>query len=553
MIELKGKGVSAGAAFGPLRFFRRAERKAVPRIATDEPETELKRYQAASEAAKLQLGDLAEKVRAEAGNDAASLFETHQMMLDDLDFIDTVTKLIHEQRLSAEAAVEDAGKQFAEMFSSMDDAYMKARSADVHDISARLIRILTGTGDPGVPGNGPVIVASDDLTPSETVQLDKNRLLGFVLSGGNSNSHTAILARTLGIPAVICVSGLDRKYEGHPAIIDGQTGRILMEPDEAEKKLYLEKQKQQQEEHRLLNQLKGKPDATLDGKTIRLYANIANPGDLSSVLDCDARGIGLFRSEFLYLGKEDFPSEDQQFAAYKTVLEGMKGKPVIIRTLDIGADKQAGYFHLPKEKNPALGMRAIRICLTRPEIFKTQLRALYRASAFGNLSIMFPMITSVWEVQEIKRICAEVREELTGEKIPYSGRVPLGIMVETPASVMVSDQLAREVDFFSIGTNDLTQYTLAVDRQGVKGLDRFYNPYHPAVLRMIRTTVENAHKAGIWAGICGELGSDPTLLETFLAMGVDELSVTPRAVLSLRNRIRRLDSQKNREKLLAKL
>ena len=552
MTELHGKGVSSGTALGPLRFFRRAAKKAAPRTAAADPEAELARCRQASKEAQFQLGDLAEKVRAEAGDSAASLFETHQMMLDDPDFTESIEKSIRDEHLSAEAAIEKTGRQFANMFVSMDNAYMKARSADVRDIAARLIRILTGAKEPGVPGSGPAVVVSDDLSPSETVQLDKTRLLGFVLSGGNSNSHTAILARTLGIPAVIGVSGLSRKDEGREAILNGQTGQVLLDPDEAARRRFRQEQAQQEEARRLLAQLKGKPDVTRDGKKIRLYANIANPGD-PAVLESDARGIGLFRSEFLYLGKEDFPSENQQFDAYKAVVQGMKGQPVVIRTLDIGADKQADYFELAPEKNPALGMRAIRICLTRPEIFRTQLRALYRASAFGSLSIMFPMITSVWEVRAVKHVCAEVRRELAAEKVPYNEKVPLGIMIETPASVLISDRLAQEVDFFSIGTNDLTQYTLAVDRQGVKGLERFYDPHHPAVLRMIRMTVENAHKAGIWAGICGELGSDPSLLELFLAMGVDELSVTPRAVLPLRDKIRAADSGKNRENLLAAL
>ena len=470
------------------------------------------------------------------------LFEAHQMMLDDLDFVESIEGMIENDRVNAEAAVSDTGAQFAEMFAAMDDSYMQARAADIRDISARVIGILTGEGESGIVSDVPCIVAADDLAPSETVQLDKALILGFITAGGSANSHTAILARTMGIPAIISAGdALQPEMEGKYAIIDGQTGEAVIEPDDAERERLLKKQAKEKALKELLNQLKGKPNVTKDGRNVMVYCNIGSPADIDAVLQNDGGGIGLFRSEFLYLQGSDYPTEDEQFKAYKTVAERMGGRRVIIRTLDIGADKQADYFHLDKEENPAMGLRAIRICLTRPEVFRTQLRALYRASAYGKIAIMFPMITSVWEVQEIKRICRNIRAELAEEGVPMADKVELGIMIETPAAVMMSAELAREVDFFSVGTNDLTQYTLAVDRQGV-GLDRFFDAHHPAVLRMIRMAAENAHKAGIWIGICGELGADAELTETFLSMGIDELSVSPSAVLPLRSAIRSIDT-----------
>ena len=503
---------------------------------------ELARFHDACETAKEQLGVLHDKALAEAGEDAAILFEAHQMMLDDLDFVESIERLIENDRLNAEAAVSDTGAQFAEMFAAMDDSYMQARAADIRDISTRVVGILTGEGESGIVSDVPCIVAADDLAPSETVQLDKSLILGFITAGGSANSHTAILARTMGIPAIIGAGdALQSEMEGKYAIIDGQTGEAVIEPDDAERERLLKKQAKEKALKELLDQLKGKPNVTKDGRNVMVYCNIGSPADIDAVLQNDGGGIGLFRSEFLYLQGSDYPTEDEQFEAYKTVAERMGGRRVIIRTLDIGADKQADYFHLDKEENPAMGLRAIRICLTRPEVFRMQLRALYRASAYGKIAIMFPMITSVWEVQEIKRICRNIRAELAEEGAPMADKVELGIMIETPAAVMMSVELAREVDFFSVGTNDLTQYTLAVDRQGV-GLDRFFDAHHPAVLRMIRMAAENAHKAGIWIGICGELGADAELTETFLSMGIDELSVSPSAVLPLRSTIRSIDT-----------
>lgn len=466
------------------------------------------------------------------------LFEAHQMMLEDLDFVESIEGMIENDRVNAEAAVSDTGAQFA----AMDDSYMQARAADIRDIAARVVGILTGEGESGIVSDVPCIVAADDLAPSETVQMDKSLILGFITSAGSANSHTAILARTMGIPAIIGAgAALKPELEGKYAIIDGQIGEAVVEPDEAERDRLLKKQAKEKALKELLDQLKGKPNVTKDGRNVLVYCNIGSPADIDAVLQNDGGGIGLFRSEFLYLQGSDYPTEDEQFEAYKTVAERMGGKRVIIRTLDIGADKQADYFHLDKEENLAMGLRAIRICLTRPEVFRTQLRALYRASAYGKIAIMFPMITSVWEVQEIKRICRNIRAELAEEGVPMADTVELGIMIETPAAVMMSAELANEVDFFSVGTNDLTQYTLAVDRQGV-GLDRFFDAHHPAVLRMIRMAAENAHKVGIWIGICGELGADAELTETFLSMGIDELSVSPSAVLPLRSAIRSIDT-----------
>lgn len=541
MEQIFGKGVSKGVAAGPISFYRRPSGE-IPRRSVTDTAAELARFHDACETAKEQLGVLHDKALAEAGEDAAMLFETHQMMLDDLDFVESIEGLIENDRLNAEAAVSDTGAQFAEMFAAMDDSYMQARAADIRDISTRVVGILTGEGESGIVSDVPCIVAADDLAPSETVQLDKSLILGFITAGGSANSHTAILARTMGIPAIIGAGdALQAEMEGKYAIIDGQTGETVIEPDDAERERLLKKQAKEKALKELLDQLKGKPNETRDGRNVMVYCNIGSPADIDAVLQNDGGGIGLFRSEFLYLQGSDYPTEDEQFEAYKTVAERMGGKRVIIRTLDIGADKQADYFHLDKEENPAMGLRAIRICLTRPEVFRTQLRALYRASAYGKIAIMFPMITSVWEVQEIKRICRNIRAELAEEGVPMADKVELGIMIETPAAVMMSAELAREVDFFSVGTNDLTQYTLAVDRQGV-GLDRFFDAHHPAVLRMLRMTAENAHRAGIWIGICGELGADAELTETFLSMGIDELSVSPSAVLPLRSAIRSIDT-----------
>lgn len=514
MEQIFGKGVSKGVAAGPISFYRRPSGE-IPRRSVTDTAAELARFHDACETAKKQLGVLHDKALAEAGEDAAMLFEAHQMMLDDLDFVESIEGLIENDRLNAEAAVSDTGAQFAEMFAAMDDSYMQARAADIRDISTRVVGILTGEGESGIVSDVPCIVAADDLAPSETVQLDKSLILGFITAGGSANSHTAILARTMGIPAIIGAGdALQAEMEGKYAIIDGQTGETVIEPDDAERERLLKKQAKEKALKELLDQLKGKPNETRDGRNVMVYCNIGSPADIDAVLQNDGGGIGLFRSEFLYLQGSDYPTEDEQFEAYKTVAERMGGRRVIIRTLDIGADKQADYFHLDKEENPAMGLRAIRICLTRPEVFRTQLRALYRASAYGKIAIMFPMITSVWEVQEIKRICRNIRAELAEEGVPMADKVELGIMIETPAAVMMSAELACEVDFFSVGTNDLTQYTLAVDRQGV-GLDRFFDAHHPAVLRMLRMTAENAHRAGIWIGICGELGADAELTETF--------------------------------------
>lgn len=541
MEQIFGKGVSKGVAAGPISFYRRPSGE-IPRRSVTDTAAELARFHDACETAKEQLGVLHDKALAEAGEDAAMLFEAHQMMLDDLDFVESIEGLIENDRLNAEAAVSDTGAQFAEMFAAMDDSYMQARAADIRDISTRVVGILTGEGESGIVSDVPCIVAADDLAPSETVQLDKSLILGFITAGGSANSHTAILARTMGIPAIIGAGdALQAEMEGKYAIIDGQTGETVIEPDDAERERLLKKQAKEKALKELLDQLKGKPNETRDGRNVMVYCNIGSPADIDAVLQNDGGGIGLFRSEFLYLQGSDYPTEDEQFEAYKTVAERMGGRRVIIRTLDIGADKQADYFHLDKEENPAMGLRAIRICLTRPEVFRTQLRALYRASAYGKIAIMFPMITSVWEVQEIKRICRNIRAELAEEGAPMADKVELGIMIETPAAVMMSAELACEVDFFSVGTNDLTQYTLAVDRQGV-GLDRFFDAHHPAVLRMLRMTAENAHRAGIWIGICGELGADAELTETFLSMGIDELSVSPSAVLPLRSAIRSIDT-----------
>lgn len=556
MISIQGKGVSSGVGVGPLYFYHRAK-TSIPRYTVEDTDAEWHRFKGAQTGAIEQLGELAEKARAEAGDEAAMLFETHQMMVEDLDYEEAIEDRITNEKMNAEAAIADTSLQFAEMFEAMDDSYMQARAADVKDVSRRLLSILGGAVEGGIASDVPVLLAADDLAPSETVQLDKSKILGFITAGGSGSSHTAILARTMGIPAIVGVGdALKPEYEGRQVIIDGATGSVVIDPDDMTRDKMLKKREEQLRLQlrlqRLLETLKGQPNITKDGKTIRVYCNIGSPEDVHAVQVNDGGGIGLFRSEFLYLNCEDYPTEDQQFEAYKQVLADMDGKEVIIRTLDIGADKQIGYFNLPHEENPAMGMRALRICLTRPEVFHTQLRALYRASAFGKLRIMFPMVTNVWEVREAKRQCEDVKRELKEEGIPYSEDVEIGIMIETPAAVMISDRLAKEVDFFSVGTNDLTQYTLACDRQN-NDLGRFYDPHHPAVLRMLKMVADNAHKNGIWVGICGELGADLTLTETFLAIGIDELSVSPRAVLPLRNAIRMTDTRETSPRILAAL
>ena len=552
MITVQGKGVSSGVAAGPLYFYQRAK-GTLRRYEVEDREAEFARFKEAQAKAIEQLGVLAEKAREEAGDEAAMLFETHQMMCEDLDYEEAIEGFIKESGLNAEAAVTDAGAFQAEAFAAMEDDYFKARAADVKDISGRIVGILMGVVQGGIDSDVPVILASDDLAPSETVQLDKSKILGFVTSGGSGSSHTAILARTMGIPAIIGVGDqLKPEYEGREVIVDGGTGNVVVDADSETRERLMKKRAELLRRQELLNQLKGQPNVSRDGREIRVYCNIGNPEDVHAVLENDGGGIGLFRSEFLYLNCDDYPTEDYQFEAYKKVLSDMGGKEVGIRTLDIGADKMIEYFKLPKEENPALGNRALRICLNRPQIFRTQLRALYRASAFGHLSIMFPMVTSVWEVKEAKKMCEQVKKELDAEGIPYSDSVDVGIMIETPAAAVISDRLAKVVDFFSIGTNDLTQYTLACDRQN-NDLGRFFNAHHPAVLRLIKLVAENAHKEGIWCGICGELGADLDLTETFLSIGVDELSVSPRSVLPLRQKVRETEVAAVQEKIVAEL
>ena len=537
MVTISGKSVFGGVSIGKLVFYKRND-KVIKRIHVDDVDAEWKRFQDAKDTAVSQLKELYDKAIEDVGEANAMIFEIHQMMLEDLDYLESIENIIRTQEVNAEFAVATTADNFAEMFAAMDDAYMQGRAADVRDVSERVLDILCGVDTVMKEMTEPCIIAADDLAPSETVQLDKSKVLGFATMYGSSNSHTAILARTMNIPAVISLGEeLRQEYDGKIAAIDGFTGTLYIDPDEETMKEMQEKRARDLEQKALLEQLKGRENVTKSGQKINVYANIGNVSDLGAVLKNDAGGIGLFRSEFLYLENTDFPTEDQQFAVYKQVAESMAGKKVIIRTLDIGADKQVDYFGLDKEENPALGYRAIRICLTRPEIFKTQLRALYRAAAYGNISIMFPMIISVDEVRKIKEIIAEVKEELRSEGIPFKENVELGVMIETPASVMVSRELAKEVDFFSVGTNDLTQYTLAIDRQNSK-LDPFYDPHHPAVLAMIRMAAENAHAEGAWIGICGELGADLELTEEFLKMGLDELSVSPAMVLPLRKRIR---------------
>ena len=537
MITISGKSVFGGVSIGKLLFYKRNE-KVIKRTHVDNVDEEMVRFQNAKNTAVEQLKGLYEKALEDVGEANAMIFEIHQMMLEDLDYLESIENIIRTQEVNAEFAVATTADNFSQMFASMDDAYMQGRAADVKDVSERVLDILCGTGGGMKEMSEPCIIAADDLAPSETVQLDKSKVLGFATMYGSSNSHTAILARTMNIPAVIGLGeALSQEYDGKNAVIDGFTGTLYIDPDEKTLAEMQEKRARDLEQKALLEQLKGKENVTKSGQKINIYANIGNVSDVGAVLKNDAGGIGLFRSEFLYLENTDFPTEEQQFVVYKQVAENMAGKKVIIRTLDIGADKQVDYFGLDKEENPALGYRAIRICLTRPEIFKTQLRALYRAAMYGNISIMFPMIISVDEIHRIKAIIAEVKGELKNEGIPYKEDVELGVMIETPASVMISRDLAKEVDFFSVGTNDLTQYTLAIDRQNAK-LDEFYNPHHPAILSMIRMAAENAHAEGAWIGICGELGADLELTEEFLKMGLDELSVSPSMVLPLRKKIR---------------
>lgn len=538
----RGKGVVPGIAIGRLYVFEKGKEQ-VEKISVADTEAEVVRFQSARGQAMEQLDKLYQDALSRVGEENAQIFDVHKMMLDDLDYIEAIEGHIREDAVNAEYAVTVTGKEFSAMFSEMDDAYMKARAVDVIDVSDRLVRLLKGKKEAGLNTDEPVILLADDLSPSETIQMDKSKILAFVTRHGSANSHTAILARSLNIPSLVNTDiAVSEQYHLREAVVDGAAGLLLLEPD-AET---LQKKRAEQEtlilENRRLQELIGKENKTADGRSIRLYANMGNTADVDRVLENDAGGIGLFRSEFLYLGRDSFPTEEEQFEAYKEVLSRMQGKEVIIRTLDIGADKKADYFGLEPEENPALGYRAIRICLTRPEIFKTQLRAIYRASAYGNAAIMFPMIISVEEIRKIKEITEQVKTELTAENKEFCD-VPLGIMVETPAAALMSGELAKEVSFFSIGTNDLTQYTLAIDRQNQK-LDAFYDAHHPAVLKLIAMTAENAHKAGIWVGICGELGADATLTEVFLDMGIDELSVSPSCILKLRNKIRNIGSSR---------
>lgn len=532
MKEYKGKSVFGGIAIGRIKVYNKSEQQ-VKRVHIDDTEHEKKRYYAAVDKAAMQLQELYDKAVKEVGEANAAIFEMHQIMLTDDDYKESVENIIDSQHVNAEYAVAQTGDNYAAMFAAMEDEYMRGRSADVKDISERLINILSGFNASSMVSDEPVIIVAEDLAPSETVQLDKDKILSFVSVKGSVNSHTAILARTMGIPALIGTPVIpDNDIDGKMGIVDGNSGCLYVDPDNEKLGYYRKKQDEQIKQKELLQLLKGREDITIDGRKIKLYANIGNVKDVMTVKANDAAGIGLFRSEFIYLERDIFPTEEEQFNIYRTVAENMAGKPVIIRTLDIGADKQCDYFNMDKEDNPALGMRAIRICLTRTEIFKTQLRALYRASAYGNINIMYPMIANMWEIDRIKEIEKEVRDELKQQGIDI-GDVQTGIMIETPAAVMLSDELAEKVDFFSIGTNDLTQYTLAVDRQNPK-LDSFFDPHHPAVLKMIKMVVDNAHKAGIWAGICGELGADTSLTREFLKIGVDELSVSPGRILPIR-------------------
>ncbi len=536
MIKCSGKSVLKGIAIGRIYLYKKQE-YVLKQETIENPEAEIERMEKAKETATEQLEELYQKALKEAGEEQAMIFDVHKMMLDDADYLDSIRGLIRDEKMNAEFAVNLTGENFAGIFASMDDEYMKARSADVLDISKRLIRILAGVGEEGIASEEPVVLLADDLSPSETVQMDKSKILAIVTKHCSTNSHTAILARSMNIPALVQTDvALLEEYSGAKAVVDGFSGTFIINPEEDVLEKSVQKKMEYEKERTALQELKGKDNVTTDGRRINLYANIGNVSDVDKVLDSDAGGIGLFRSEFIYLGREDYPTEEEQFVIYKEVLSRMQGKKVIIRTLDIGADKQVDYFKLPHEENPAMGYRAIRICLDRPEVFKTQLRAIYRASAFGTAAIMFPMIISVKEIRKIKEIVEEVKTELTKEGISFN-RVELGIMVETPAAAVISDELAKEVEFFSIGTNDLTQYTLAIDRQN-QNLDNFYDSHHEAILRLIKMTVENGHKEGIWVGICGELASDTTLTKTFVDMGVDELSVSPTYVLSVRKAVR---------------
>ena len=534
---IQGQGVSKGIEQGTIYFYHRAAAQVEMRTGADEQE-ERARLERAKERTAQQLSDKAEKAREEAGDEAAVLFETHAMFLEDEDYTGAMDELL-AQGFNAEYAVDQAGQEFAAMLASMDDPYMQARAADIKDVTGRILNNLMGVVEGGIDSDVPVILCADDLAPSETIQLDKKKILAIATQKGSGNSHTAILARTMGIPAV-CGLGEDfnEDFHGKQAYIVGETGQLILEPDEETLLSLKARHAKQEETQELMRSMVGQKDVTLDGKQVNVYCNIGSPEDVASVLANDGQGIGLFRSEFLYLASEDYPTEEEQFRAYKEVAAAMNGKRVIIRTLDIGADKQVDYFHLHKEENPAMGLRAIRICLNRPEVFRTQLRALYRASAYGKIAIMFPMIASVWEVKECRRACQRVMDELTAEGIPFNPDTEIGIMIETPAAVFIADELAQLVDFFSVGTNDLTQYTLACDRQ-CNDLGKFFDPHHPALLRALKMTADAAHQAGIWIGICGELGADLSLLPTVLAMGIDELSVTPTAVLPLRAAIRK--------------
>ena len=536
---LKGKSVYKGVAFGKISVLKKDD-YVVKRVKIEDTQAELQRVEEAVEASKQQLQKLYEKALKEVGEASAAIFEVHQMMLEDEDYKESIENIISTQQVNAEYAVASTGDNFSQMFASMDDDYMRARAADIKDISNRLVKNLSGQSADVMDLDEPVIVVADDLSPSETVQMDKEKILAFVTVHGSANSHTAILARMMNIPALIGVDmDLEALHTGTEAAVDGFHGEFFVDPSEEVKERIQRKIEEEKEKQELLQQLKGKENVTKGGRHINLYANIGSVADMGYVLENDAGGIGLFRSEFLYIGRNELPDEEEQFQAYKQAVQNMAGKKVIIRTLDIGADKQADYLNIEKEENPALGYRAIRICLAKAEIFKTQLRALFRASAYGNLSIMYPMITSTEEVAQIQAIVQEVKEELKADGIPYND-VEEGIMIETPAAVMISDELAKMVDFFSIGTNDLTQYTLAIDRQNEK-LDRFYNPHHKAILKMIQMVVDSAHQEGKWAGICGELGADPELTETFVRMGVDELSVAPSMILKLRKIIREME------------
>lgn len=541
MQYFQGKSVYKGIVMGPVAVLKKNDYQ-VKRARIEDPEAEVKRVKEAVEVSKKQLGRLYDKAVREVGEASAAIFEVHQMMLEDEDYLESMENMIRTELVNAEYAAAATGDNFAELFAAMDDEYMKARSADVKDISERLVRNLSGEGDNDLSSMEPSVIVADDLSPSETVQMDKEKILAFVTVHGSTNSHTAILARMMNIPALIGVPmDLNGLKTGMTAVVDGFSGQVIFEPEEDVQKETEKRMQEEAEKQKLLEELKGKENITPDGRKINIYANIGSVGDLGYVMENDAGGIGLFRSEFLYLGRNDFPTEEEQFQAYKQAVQTMAGKKVIIRTLDIGADKQVEYFNLGKEENPALGYRAIRICLKQPEIFKAQLRALFRAAVYGNLSVMYPMITSTEEVEKIYAIVAEVEEELKKQEVQY--KIPeQGIMIETPAAVMISDRLAEMVDFFSIGTNDLTQYTLAIDRQNEQ-LDDFYNPHHEAVLRMIRMVVENAHKCGKWAGICGELGADLTLTEQFVRMGVDELSVAPSMILKLRKIVREMKAE----------